>query len=255
MSQFRQYGKYYDLFNQGKEYAAEAEYVLSVVQENSPAATAVLELGCGTGGHAFPLAERGCKVTGIDVSEEMIDRANRRMATRPQDTAALQFRVGDVRDFRAERTFDCVLSLFHVVNYQTSDSDLAAAFRTARTHLETGAMFVFDSWYGPAVVADPPYERTRTFTHEEFTGKRTATPILNESTNVVELNLVFEVRNAEDQLVEQFTERHAMRFLFTDEISEFLRQAGFELRNCWKWMSREPANDRSWYATYTAVAI
>ena len=39
----------------------------------------VLDVGCGTGGNsAYVVKKYGCKVTGIDISEIMIERANKR---------------------------------------------------------------------------------------------------------------------------------------------------------------------------------
>jgi ubiquinone/menaquinone biosynthesis C-methylase UbiE len=77
MSVFNLYAAYYDLLYPDKDYSAETEYVADLITEAAPAQT-VLDLGCGTGAHAFHFARRGFTVHGVDLSAEMIERAQRR---------------------------------------------------------------------------------------------------------------------------------------------------------------------------------
>ena len=73
----------------------------------------VLDVGCGTGGNAVHLVERfGCKVTGIDISELMIEKARKR-ATNLGMEDVLNFQVGDAYslDF-PDLSFDSVLTIF-----------------------------------------------------------------------------------------------------------------------------------------------
>lgn len=73
------YAAYYDLIYSDKDYEAECNFVEEIFQEYSPHSIAtILELGCGTGGHAIPLAQKGYRVSGIDISEAMIARARRK---------------------------------------------------------------------------------------------------------------------------------------------------------------------------------
>ena len=195
MSQFEQYGKYYDLFNEKKDYTAEAAYVLELARDHNPSTSRLLEMGCGTGGHAFPLAGLDCSVLGIDVSPEMIDRARLRLAASAQHTDELHFEVGDLRTYRAHATFDAIISLFHVISYQTTDADLLSAFRTARAHVAPGGLFLFDAWYGPAVKADPPYSRTRNYRGDRLTASRTSTPTVYAERNVVHIEFRFEIKD------------------------------------------------------------
>src|SRR5450432_1981030 len=82
MSVFGAYSRYYDLLYRDKDYAAEASYVRSLIGQHCPAATSILDLGCGTGRHALLLAEHGYRVTGVDGSPDML------IAARSQASAA-----------------------------------------------------------------------------------------------------------------------------------------------------------------------
>ena len=133
---FDAYAAYYDLLYRDKDYAGEAEYVASHIRRNAPGAKRILELGCGTGGHAIHLAQMGYVVHGVDLSEAMLSRALARKDGLPPEVAArLSFSKGDVRTVRTGETYDAVISLFHVMSYQVTNADLAAAFETASSHL------------------------------------------------------------------------------------------------------------------------
>jgi predicted TPR repeat methyltransferase len=73
MENFKLYSKYYDLLYKDKDYKVESEYVLSVLNRfKSVEINSIIELGCGSGGHAQYLAKKNLRVTGLDQSAEMI---------------------------------------------------------------------------------------------------------------------------------------------------------------------------------------
>ncbi|MDE3084571.1 MAG: class I SAM-dependent methyltransferase, partial [Verrucomicrobiota bacterium] len=85
---FADYAKYYAAFYQDKDYAREADYVLKTLRAHGYRGGPILELGCGQGGHAIPLAKQGCALFGLDRSEGMIAEADRRRGTLPAGDAA-----------------------------------------------------------------------------------------------------------------------------------------------------------------------
>jgi hypothetical protein len=119
--------------------------------------------------------------------------------------------------------------MFAVVSYQLTNADLAAMFSTARRHLEQGGLFVFDGWFGPAVLTERPEVKTKVVTEPSGdTITRVARPVLDIVAQTVEVN--YDVaRERDGRLIEKTSESHAMRFLFAREIELFLSAAGFEL--------------------------
>ena len=75
---FNYYAVYYDLLYKEKDYKAETEYVGRLLEEKGFTTGSILELGCGTGKHAEQFAKIGYSVHGIDLSSEMIKKANKR---------------------------------------------------------------------------------------------------------------------------------------------------------------------------------
>jgi SAM-dependent methyltransferase len=245
---FERYSRYYDLLYRDKDYAAEAAFVHALIQKAAPGAASVLELGCGTGLHAAALAQRGYRVHGIDLSDEMLARAQKRNSDK------VSFARGDVRDLRLGRTFDAVISLFHVVSYQTTNADLEAIFGTARTHLKEGGAFVFDCWYGPAVLTDRPVVRVKRMEDEAIRVTRIAEPAMHPNECVVDVGYQIFVEERATRAVEQLAELHRMRYLFRPEIEALAEGAGLELVEGCEWLTGKPLGEGTWSACFVARA-
>ncbi len=257
MSAFAAYSRYYDLMYRDKNYATEAEYVSRLLRKHAPDAKVLLDIGCGTGAHARELAGDGYIVHGLDMSEGMLERAHAMRATLPSDLSSrLTFTRGDARNFHLGRKFDAVVSLFHVMSYQTSNKDLLAAFASARKHLAAGGVFIFDCWYGPAVLTDRPRTITKDFHENSLTLSRLSEPVLDAERNVVEVHYTLRVAGdaagAGAAGGNTIRERHDMRYLFTPEVEMMLAANGLALLESREWMSDREPGFQSWNVCYVA---
>jgi SAM-dependent methyltransferase len=244
---FDAYARYYDLLYADKDYEAEARYVDSHVREHVPGAKRLLELGCGTGSHAEHLARLGYAVHGIDSSEQMVARSQKRKAACPADVAEkLAFDAGDARSVRTGQQYDAVISLFHVVSYQTSNADLDATFATAAAHLPSGGLFLFDFWYGPAVLAQRPGVRTKRLEDDVVRVTRTARPELNVNENWVDVHYDVAIQDKESGNVDHVNETHRMRYLFLPEIARIASTGAWHAPRAYAWMTRRPLGEEDW---------
>ncbi|HTL33068.1 MAG TPA: class I SAM-dependent methyltransferase [Kofleriaceae bacterium] len=253
MTVFGAYARYYDLLYRDKNYAGEAAHVDSLLRAHGKAPRTLLELGCGTGGHAFELAKRGYSIHGVDLSEDMLTAARQRLERTPH--AELAFSEGDARSCRIGSTFDAVISLFHVLSYHQTNADQAAAFATARTHLKPGGVFVFDCWYGPAVLTDRPVVRVRRLEDDRTHVTRIAEPVMHATENIVDVNYHVFLRDKASGEQTEITEQHRMRYLFSPEIEAIASQARFELVYRGEWMTGQPLSFSTWGACFVARAI
>jgi SAM-dependent methyltransferase len=242
---FSRYSDFYDLLNSDKDYESEVDYVLSLAgRYASTPIHQILNLGCGTGRHDLLLAGRGYRVTGIDRSAPMLAKA-RALAAQHSDLP-LSFLQGDVRELNLGTSFDLALSLFHVMSYQTSDEDLERAFRTAATHLHAGDLFVFDFWYGPAVLHEKPEVREKHLKNNEMEAVRIARPVLHEDTCTVDVNYHVDIIRKRDGSRETLHETHVMRYLFLPEVEEILYRTGFDLVIAEEWLTGKPPGRSTW---------
>lgn len=243
---FDAYARYYDLLYVDKDYSGEAKYIASQIRKYAPHAKKILELGCGTGGHAEHLVRMGYTVHGVDLSESMLARAQERKAVlAPEIAARLSFGHGDARTVRTGDRYDVVISLFHVISYQSTNADLDATFETASIHLGRGGVFLFDFWYGPAVLTQKPEVRVKHLEDEKIKVTRIAEPVMHVNENVVDVNYTVFIEVKATGKVEQVRETHKMRYLFLPELDRYGSSAFVE-RASFAWMSNAPLDAQSW---------
>jgi SAM-dependent methyltransferase len=255
MTIFSDYARFYDLLYKDKNYEAEGAFVHGLFQKYAPQTRSILELGCGTGLHAKVLAEMGYAIHGIDQSEDMLRSASSRTADLAQCVSSLlSFSPGDIRSARLPGNFDAVISLFHVMSYQTGDDDLRQSFATARHHLRPGGIFIFDCWYGPAVLNQRPEVRVKRFEDEQLHVTRIAEPAMHEDVPVIDVRYRLFVRDKDGGAEKELHETHRMRYLFDEEISVLLEDQGMSYVDSFEWMTgREPGTD-TWGVCFVAKA-
>lgn len=135
--------RFYDLIHdaRGRDASAEADLVLGEIERRCPAASSLLDVGCGTGAHLPRFASR-LEVVGVDLSPEMLAIASARVPGTP-------LVEGDFRTFDLSRKFDAVVSLFSGIGYLTEAADLRIAIANMARHVEVGGVLLVEGWVEP----------------------------------------------------------------------------------------------------------
>jgi SAM-dependent methyltransferase len=243
---FSKSAAYYDMLYRDKNYCREAAYINSLLQHYAPKVKTILEFGCGTGRHTKELAALGSDVLGVDISHEMLNQAEQ------LKVPGVTFMCGDMRSFHAGRTFDAVIAMFHVVSYLTTDSDLENAFKTVAEHLQSGGIFLFDCWYGPAVLTDKPAVRILRISEDDLDLVRIAEPTIIAATSTVKVDYQMLLTDKGTGNISTFLESHTLRYLFQNEIIHFLKQAGLLLEYSEEFLSGRPLGFTTWYGCFLA---
>jgi SAM-dependent methyltransferase len=246
---FDKYSRYYDLLYKDKDYQSEANYVHGLIQAGNPDIKSILELGCGSGIHAQMLGRLGYSVHGIDVSQSMIENA----CSRADEIVG--FEMGDVRNYRCNRIFDAVVSLFHVASYQTSNVDFEQFVQTSSKHLNMGGMFIFDFWYGPGVLTDLPSRREKVMEDSETKVTRVSIPEMFANENICKVHFDVKVLDKKSKQSYDINEIHPMRYFFMPEIELMLRISGFQIHKALKWMTTETPDLNSWNVVVIAHKV
>jgi len=248
MKVFNHYARYYDLLYKDKDYTGEAKFVDGQILARGGGRGHLLELGCGTGRHAVEFAKLGWAATGYDLSESMVGLAiERRAGLAPAIAANLKFAQGDVRTIDDGQTFDSVISLFHVMSYQTTEADLQAAFTTAAAHLKPGGSFFFDFWYGPAVLSDPPVVRVKRLEDDQIEVTRLAEPEVRFNTNLVIVNYQIFIKEKSSGVFSELRETHCVRYWFLPELQHLLCLAGLRLSASGGCYTHRALGKDTWY--------
>ena len=144
--------------------------------------------------------------------------------------------------------------MFHVISYQVSNDDLLAAMKTARQHLDASGVFVFDVWYGPAVLTDRPAVRVKRIADRDIEITRLAEPVMHLEEDVVEVNYHVFARDLASGLVTETDETHLMRYLFSPEIGLLASASGFSVEHAEEWMTGRSLGCDTWGACFVLRA-
>lgn len=251
-----QYAKEYDRLYAAKNYGEECDLIEAAIARHARERRPVdmLDVGCGTGGHAIELARRGFKLTGVDLSAAMLGHAGEKSAALPEDRRPRWMR-GDARDFDAGRQFDMAIMMFAVVGYLTSNDDALAGLRNIRRHLSPGALFACDFWYGPSVLSDRPTDRVRVLPTPNGEIIRATNTVLDITRHTAEVTFrLWTVENG--KVASQTRETHLLRYFFPQEFALLLSQSGFGMLGISAFPSIDaPLTDATWNAFVVAQAV
>lgn len=257
MSVFGRYSSYYDLLYKDKNYSAEAQFVRDLLTRFRPGGRDILELGCGSGGHAFELAQLGYNLHGLDLSRDMLDVAEKQLTQQPENIQSqVQFSQGDIRQFDLSRQFDSVISLFHVISYLPTLADIRQTFQRVNRHLRTDGIFLFDVWYAPAVLTERPELRVKRMANQEISVTRIAEPVWFPNECWVDVCYKVFIRDIKTDRIEELeTEIHRMRYLSLPEITLLAELCGLEVVHTCEWLTQNSLSEKTWGACFVLKKI
>ena len=186
---------------------------------------AALELGIGTGRIALPLARRGVRVHGIDLSPAMVARLRAKPGGGDIDVT-----IGDLATTTVPGRFAVAYLVFNTIMNLTTQDEQVACFRNAAAHLEPGGCFVVEVGV-PALQRLPPGETVRAFALG-------ATRLGFDEYDVAAQGLVshhYAVVDGRFDLLSM-----PFRYVWPSELDLMARLAGMTLRERWAGWRREP---------------
>jgi SAM-dependent methyltransferase len=244
MTNFNLYSKYYDLFYECKDYSKETEHVYNKLKLEAPL---ILDLGCGSGGHAKEIVKLGASVFGIDLSAQMVEIANSKLI---DNFYAMQ---GNICSFSLNRKFDAATSLFHVISYLNTDKEIIDTFLNVSRHLNPGSPFIFDFWFSPAVYHLGFETRIKKFENEIISATRKSSSELDISKNLAKVKFKIHVKDKSSNNSELIEEEHSMRFFSIPEIEHFATATGFMVVEFFEMITNKKPSVDTWAITAKLV--
>lgn len=141
---FENYAKGYDNegFTQGT--MGECDFIEKEINYNK--STKILDIGCGTGRHAIELAQRGYKVTGIDLSKSLLERAKQKAKAK---NLQIDFQCHDARNLPFQNEFDLVIMLCEgAFPLMETDEMNFQILQNAKKALKKNGKFIFTTLNG-----------------------------------------------------------------------------------------------------------
>lgn len=222
-----QWADYYDLTNRGVP--GDVEFYADLAKQ---AGGEVLELACGTGRVTIPIAEAGLPVTGLDMSVEMLRRAEKKAAEKGV-LDKIDFIRGDMRQFELEKQFSLIMipfrSFLHLLHIQEQMKALTAI----RKHLAPGGKLALNVFV-PKI--------SHLYEESEKMSLRGMYPLENGEQvamwdftrydhfqQLSEVTRTYERLSADGIVTEKAVGRFTLRYIFPTELHHLLRLNGFKV--------------------------
>lgn len=186
----------------------------------------VLDIACGTGPHLIRLAERGYRMSGLDLSRENIAFLRERTEAKGLDADLL---VGDMTRFTLPRRVDAAICMQDSQGHLLTNDAILAHLRCVARAVRPGGLYVFDrymcsSWTDPARRWSWTRRRGKATIHATFEALKDLNPVTQTFYEDMELEVT------EDGARQVYRQRHASRMVFPQELKSLVALAGgFEL--------------------------
>ncbi|MEZ2238495.1 class I SAM-dependent methyltransferase [Microcoleus sp.] len=189
----------------------------------------VLELACGTGRIAIPLAKEQFKVTGIDLSDSMLESAK----SKSFQVSDIEYIKGDIKSFSLSDKFSMIVLAEDAFSLLLEIEELESCLACIREHLEIDGIFIID-----VLNPSPDYlldislckktDISAAFNDPEGNGIVTVTRSreYDAANQIVIMKLCFQLPNHEKEIVEE----HKLRVYFPKELEILLKYNGFIIK-------------------------
>ena len=134
----------YDLFYpsvRGLTYDQEASLFHQMIRRYQPNAKQILDIACGTGGHAAALSKH-YNIVGVDCDKASLKRARKRFSS-------ASFYEGDMMDFKLSDKFDVLLCLGSSIGFAQTLKCLHSILNNFRKHIASDGLLILEPWMSP----------------------------------------------------------------------------------------------------------
>jgi ubiquinone/menaquinone biosynthesis C-methylase UbiE len=195
----------------------------------------VLELGCGTGRITLSIAEAGHRITGLDLSERMLERAARhRAALRVEARERVHFTHGDMTRFELGEKFRLIIIPFRPFQHLLDIQQQIACLGCVQKHLAEGGRLIVDFFQTDARrMHDPAFHEEQLISEYQMSDGRQVRLIehvvaFHRAQQRNDVEMIYDVTHPDgrrERLVFAFT----VRYFFRYEVEHLLARCGFSV--------------------------
>lgn len=220
---YEQFAYLYDELMQDAPYDQWVNFVLKSLQDHQIKGNNFLDLACGTGELSVRFAEKGFKVTGVDLSTDMLAVAR---AKAESHGVMIPLFEQDMAELEGLGSFDIIGIFCDSLNYLLTEEKVLNTFLKASQCLNKDGILFFDV-HSIFKINELFIDQTFTLCDENIAYIWNSFP--GEYPNSVEHELSFFVQDPADGKYNRIDEFHEERTFSTEQYSEWLEEAGFEI--------------------------
>jgi len=224
MSSYEQFASVYDRLMADMPYEQWLNFAKQVWEQYG-VPQHIVDLGCGTGTIAIPLACEGYDVTGIDLSVHMLEIAEHKWQEASGEAACgnLELKQQNICSWKLDTLADSIISFCDCFNYIIDEDELLASLQATYEGLKPGGIFMFDVH---PVSRFNQYAEEQPFVYDEDGISYMWVSDYDDEEYIIEHNLTIFVKG-QDGRYSRIDEQHIQRAYPHMWLSGALREAGF----------------------------
>lgn len=242
---YNELAHYYDVLMYDVDYENWIAYILSIFKKEGFEPQKILDTACGTGNITIPMSKLGYRMTGVDLSSDMLAIAESKARQNKQN---IKFYNQDIACLNINENYDAVLCMCDGVNYIIEEEKLQSYFNLVYQRLEKQGIFIFDI---------SSYNKLNTLLGNNilFEEKDNIYYIwenqFDENDHTLEMHLTF---FAPDKgLYRKFEEWHLQKAYQQADLKKALEKAGFSKICSYDFMNFKNADDNSERIAFVAI--
>lgn len=246
MDAYTEFAQVYDEFMDNIPYAEWTEYILNLLIANNVIPQSdnneIIELGCGTGTISRMLANIGYNVTGIDISQPMLDIAISK--NNEQADICVEYDNQDMTSFKVDQKAAAIISVCDCVNYLLSEEDLFNTFMSVRNALKNDGIFIFDmktEYFYKEILEDNIFADNKENASYIWENHYDEADLIN----TYKLTLYIKDNNSSDSCYKRYEEMHKQRAYKLDSIKNKLKKAGADKIKVYKAFTKKRPDSKS----------
>ena len=205
----------------------------------------ILELGCGTGRVAIMLAKEGFKVTGIDLSNEMLDVFRAKIDGSVKDNIELIY--GSMADFNLNRKFDLIIVPFRAFQCLTDDKDIENSLKCVKNHLAEDGLFIInvfnpridaDNWRSPARIQwESLDENTGNYVIKKYSQDK-----IDAQNRIIYVTFIYEVKDKSGKLT-VLEDKLKLKYHYENNLHGIVENAGLKIKEKFGWYDKKSVEE------------
>ena len=210
-----------------------------------PGVKNILELGCGTGRVAIPLAKEGFNVTGLDLSKEMLDVFRQKLDNLDDNVKnKVELIHESMAYFDLNKKFDLIVAPFRAFQCLTDDKDIENSLNCIKNHLTDDGIFIInvfnpdpsrmnENWRHPLKIQ---WERL-----DENTGnyviKKYSQDNIDFENRIIYVTFIYEVKDKAGN-ISKFEDKLKLKYHNESQLQEICEKAGLKIKEKFGWYDK-----------------
>ncbi|GAE33339.1 class I SAM-dependent DNA methyltransferase [Halalkalibacter akibai] len=218
---YQAFANLYDSLMADAPYEKWVDFIAQQVKQDL-SGLSILDVGCGTGDLLLRLNKKGARVTGVDISEDMLAIAKEKCEHAGFSPPLFQQSMTELETIGE---FDVITIFCDSLNYLETEKDVGDTFKSIYNLLKQGGLLLFDVHSVSKITGFI----NQTFAEDVGNMAYIWTSFPGEYPNSVEHEVTFFIENEQNGLFERNFELHKQRTFPVEVYLNWLDEAGFEI--------------------------